>query len=155
MDRPLERQFAMATPGSFVPPRVSPSRPKRRFSLEQANKTLPLVSRIVTDIVRVHKEATGLQSQLERMSNQSKNRPQVEKQLETSLERLNGLVDELAEVGCEIKDYQIGLVDFVGRHQSRDVYLCWKLGENKIGYWHELDAGFAGRQPVSTLDERE
>jgi hypothetical protein len=153
--RLLERQFAMATPGSFVPPRVSPSRPKRRFSLEQANKTLPLVSRIVGDIVRVHKDATGLQGQLERLANQSKNRPQVEKQLETSLERLHGLVDELSEVGCEMKDYQIGLVDFVGRHQSRDVYLCWKLGENKIGYWHELDAGFAGRQPVSTLDERE
>jgi hypothetical protein len=145
----------MATPGSFVPPRVSPSRPKRRFSLDQANKTLPLVSRIVSDIVKVHKEATGLQGQLERMASQSKNRPPVEKQLETTLERLHGLVDELGEVGCEVKDFQIGLVDFVGRHQARDVYLCWKLGENKIGFWHELDAGFAGRQPVSTLDERE
>jgi hypothetical protein len=145
----------MATPGSFVPPRVSPSRPKRRFSLEQANKTLPLVSRIVADIVRVHKDATTLQGQLERTGNQSKNRAPIEKQLEGSLERLNGLVDELLEVGCVMKDYQIGLVDFVGRHQSRDVYLCWKLGENKIGFWHELDAGFAGRQPIATLDERE
>src|SRR5262245_31608246 len=101
---PLERQFAMATSGSFVPQRVSPSRPKRRFSLDQANKTLPLVSRIASDIVKVHKDATALQGQLERLASQSKIRPQVEKQLQSALERLRGLVDELAGVGCEVKD---------------------------------------------------
>ena len=47
----------------------------------------------------------------------------------------------------------MGLVDFIGRHQGRDVYLCWKLGEAAIAYWHELQTGFAGRQPVSSLQE--
>jgi len=145
----------MAAPGSFVPPRVSPSKPKRRFSLEQANSTLPLVSRVVTDIVKVHKNATAIQSQIETMKPNSKNRPAAERELEQTLERLNGLLDELSDIGCEIKDFQVGLVDFIGRHQGKDVYLCWKLGENKIGFWHEMDAGFAGRQPVNTLDERE
>ena len=55
----------------------------------------------------------------------------------------------------ELKDYQTGLIDFIGRHEGRDVYLCWKLGEEQITHWHELNAGFAGRQPVETLKETE
>jgi hypothetical protein len=62
-------------------------------------------------------------------------------------------VDELTSIGVELKDYQMGLVDFIGRHQGRDVYLCWKLGESKIGFWHELHTGFTGRQPVASLRE--
>src|SRR5262249_8425800 len=144
----------MAGPQFFTPPSVTPSRPKRRFTLEQANKTLPLVSRIVSDIVKAHEVATSLQAKIEAAS-PSSDQQQAETELEQKLDRLQTLVDELSEVGCELKDYQTGLVDFVGRHQGRDVYLCWKLGEGTIGYWHELQTGFAGRQPVSVLDERE
>ena len=79
----------------------------------------------------------------------------TEKELEAKLDRLQSLVDELGEVGCELKDYQTGLVDFTGQHQGREVCLCWKLGEAKIGFWHELQTGFAGRKPVSELVERE
>jgi hypothetical protein len=71
-----------------------------------------------------------------------------------AIERLDDLVDELEDVGAQLKDHQSGLVDFVGRHEGRDVYLCWKLGEESIAYWHELDAGFAGRKPVSLLHEK-
>jgi hypothetical protein len=147
----------MAGPQFFTPPSVTPSRPKRRFTLEQANKTLPLVSRIVSDIVKAHEVATSLQAKIEAAnpSTSSSVQQQAETELEHKLDRLQTLVDELSEVGCELKDYQTGLVDFVGRHQGRDVYLCWKLGEGKIGFWHELQTGFAGRQPVSVLDERE
>jgi hypothetical protein len=147
----------MAGPQFFTPPSVTPSRPKRRFTLEQANKTLPLVSRIVSDIVKAHEVATSLQAKIEAAnpSTSSSDQQQSETELEHKLDRLQTLVDELSEVGCELKDYQTGLVDFVGRHQGRDVYLCWKLGEGKIGYWHELQTGFAGRQPVSVLDERD
>ncbi|HET8965904.1 MAG TPA: DUF2203 family protein, partial [Candidatus Acidoferrum sp.] len=108
----------MAAPQFFVPPRVTPSRPKRRFTLEQANRTLPLVSRIVTDIVQVHKNYTAKQVQLEKLSQNSKHRAPIEKDLEVAHDRLNKLVDELSGVGCELKDPQVGLIDFVGRHQS-------------------------------------
>jgi hypothetical protein len=145
----------MAAPQFFVPPRVTPSKPKRRFTLQQANRTLPLVSRIVADIVKVHKNATTHQAQIERLASGSKKRTDAEKELEHLYERLSTLFNELAGVGCEMKDPQVGLIDFIGRHQGRDVYLCWKLGEDQIGYWHEIDAGFAGRQPIETLDERE
>ena len=79
----------------------------------------------------------------------------AETELAGTLDRLQSLVDELTDVGCELKDYETGLVDFVGRHQGRDIYLCWKLGEAKIGYWHELQSGYSGRQPVSILEERD
>jgi hypothetical protein len=122
--------------------------------LKEANRSLPLVSRIVADIVATHNAATLLQGKLESSPNQSpKEAALTETELETKLERLQALVDELTEVGCELKDYSMGLVDFIGRHQGRDVYLCWKLGESKISFWHELHTGFAGRQPVSTLQE--
>ena len=144
----------MAGPQFVTPPGVTLSRPKRRFTLEQANKTLPLVSRIVGDIVKAHEVATSLQAKIE-ASSQTNQDQQAETDLERKLDRLQNLVDELSEVGCELKDYQTGLVDFVGKHQGRDIYLCWKLGEGKIAYWHEMQTGFAGRQPVSVLDERE
>jgi hypothetical protein len=152
-DRSLERQLAMAAPQFFVPPRVKPSRPKRRFTLEQANRTLPLVRRIVTDIVQVHQNALIQQEKLEKRQADSKARLDAEKQLQSLKDRFVSLRDELSNVGCELKDPQIGLIDFVGQHQGHDVYLCWKLGEQKISFWHELDAGFPGRQPISTLEE--
>jgi len=75
----------------------------------------------------------------------------MQAQLDACMTKLEDFVDELSEIGCELKDYQMGLIDFVGRHDGRDVYLCWKLGEEKITHWHDLETGFAGRKPVSTL----
>jgi hypothetical protein len=140
----------MAGPQSFMPPSVSPSRTIKRFTLAQANKSLPLVRRIVADIVACHDQATQIQSMLE---GQPKDHKQLEKLLEGKLERLQALVDELANVGCELKDYQMGLVDFIGQHKGRDVYLCWKLGEEQVNHWHEINSGYSGRQPVSVLEE--
>lgn len=144
----------MAAPQSFIPPSVKPSRTHKRFTLEQANRALAFVSRVVADIVRVHKQVTDLQGKLE-TGRSSKAQELSERELASALDRLQAFVDELHTVGCELKDYQMGLVDFVGRHQGRDIYLCWRLGENRINYWHELHTGFAGRQPVSILDERD
>jgi hypothetical protein len=51
-------------------------------------------------------------------------------------------------LGAELKDPRVGLIDFLAQVDGRDVYLCWKLGEDEIAYWHELEAGFAGRQSL-------
>ena len=142
----------MAGPKNFAPQKAKPSRPVRRFTLKQANSTLPLVRRIVGDIVRTHTTAAELQQNLEQAS-QGNKQVALQSQLEEALDRLQDLADELGEVGCELKDAQSGLVDFVGRHNGRDVCLCWKLGEESIEHWHELQSGFAGRQPVSQLKE--
>jgi hypothetical protein len=142
----------MAAPKFSVPPRVTPSRPSRRFTLEQANRSLPLVSRIVADIVKVHGQAAIYREALE--TNTGREAAAAQHDLDAAVARLESLVDELSEVGVELKDYSVGLIDFIGRHDGRDVYLCWKLGEERIAYWHELNAGFAGRKPVSLLREK-
>lgn len=150
----------MAGPQFFAPGSVRPSQPKRRFSLQDANRSLPLVQRVVGDIVKTHAQAMRLQRETERQPSTShkQSAPQppqaaVQWQLDACMNLLEDFVDELSEIGCELKDYQTGLIDFVGRHEGRDVYLCWKLGEERITHWHELDSGFAGRQSVSKLRE--
>ena len=143
----------MPGPQSFTPRPVRPSRPKRRFTLAQANSALPLVRRIVGDIVKTHGLVLRLQAEMERAS--GKEQAATQGRLDQSVGKLEEYIDELNEVGCELKDYQVGLIDFVGRHESRDVYLCWKLGEEQVGFWHELNAGYAGRQPVTALKETE
>ena len=174
----------MAGPQFSASGSVRHHRPRRRFTLEQANRSLPLVRRIVTDVVRAHTQVLKLQRELERIAQAAKpprkaaagrdraqaaqvahvaeapaqpvaDAPAVQAQLEAAVHRLEDYVDELSEIGCDLKDYSAGLIDFIGRHQGRDVCLCWKLGEDRVGYWHELDAGFGGRQPVSTLRETE
>ena len=144
----------MPGPQSFTPRPVRPSRPKRRFTVSQANSALPLVRRIVGDIVKTHGQVLRLQAEIEQSAN-AKDQAATQTQLDLSVTRLEDFVEELSEVGCELKDYQVGLIDFVGRHQSRDVYLCWKLGEEQIGFWHEINAGYTGRQLISTLKETE
>jgi hypothetical protein len=143
----------MAGPQSLSPQPVFSSRPRRRFSLDQANRSLPLVQRVVSDIVLTREEATRLQSKLE--DAKAKEHKRVQEDLDVAIDKLHAYLDELTEIGCELKDFQAGLVDFVGRHQGRDIYLCWKLGEERVAYFHEINTGFAGRLPVSMLDERE
>jgi hypothetical protein len=144
-----------AAPRNSTPDSVRPSRPKRRFSLEEANRSLPLVKRVVGDIVKTHALAMKLQHELERQgATKNSASASMQAQLDASMTQLEDFVDELSEIGCELKDYQAGLIDFVGRHEGRDVYLCWKLGEERVTHWHELDSGFAGRQPVSKLREK-
>jgi hypothetical protein len=143
----------MAAPSSSAPKRSKASPKPRRFTLEQANRALPLVKRIVGDIVRTHSLASGYRDAVE-TSREPASVMAAQRELDASIDRLEQLVDELSGVGVELKDYESGLVDFVARHDGRDVYLCWKLGEERITHWHEVDAGFAGRKPVSTLREK-
>ena len=143
----------MASPQFLTPQPVFSSRPRRRFTLEQANRALPLVRRVVNDIVATREQATHLQTSLE--SSAAVEHKRVQDELDVAIDKLHAYLDELTEIGCELKDFQAGLVDFIGRHQGREIYLCWRLGEEKIAYFHEINAGFAGRMPVSMLEERE
>ena len=63
-------------------------------------------------------------------------------------EEFDKLIAKINDLGCEIKDIEQGLVDFPGLREGREVYLCWRLGEPEVAFWHELDAGFGGRQPL-------
>ncbi len=143
----------MAAPQFFSPPKVKPSRVVKRFTLTQANDSLVYVKRVVKDLSTTHRMIMSSQEKLERMS--SKQRVLCEREITAQKSRFTMLLDELQVVAAELKDARSGLIDFIGRHQGHDVCLCWKLGEERVAFFHEIEAGFEGRQPVSKLRERE
>lgn len=130
------------------------------FTIEEANNALPLVRAIVADIVAKYAEVSERKSRLDqiRESRSSRDRSsqdlygeeltQVEEELDQEIARLQEFIDELENLGVELKDISRGLVDFRSIMDGREVYLCWLLGEEEVGHWHELEAGFAGRQSL-------
>jgi hypothetical protein len=66
----------------------------------------------------------------------------------TLTDHLTGLKEEVEQIGCELKDFRVGLIDFPALLDGREVCLCWQLGEDDITYWHETTDGFAGRRPI-------
>ena len=148
--------------------------PQKYFTVEEANRMLPLVGRILTDIVELFGSVHELRLRLDRIrhrrgsDSREQGNPydeellQMEKELEQGIQRVEEFIDELKSLNVELKDPVSGLIDFRSQADGRDIYLCWKLGEEEISHWHELDAGFSGRQPLlensvagddETLDE--
>lgn len=70
-------------------------------------------------------------------------------------EKIREAVTRIQDTGCVLKDLDEGLVDFPTVREGREAYLCWKLGEERIGYWHGMDEGFAGRKPLDDDDAEE
>jgi len=73
---------------------------------------------------------------------------ETRQELAKAAAELSSLVEKVQEMGCELKDIDQGLIDFRAEREGREVYLCWKLGEPDIRWWHDLESGFAGRQPL-------
>ena len=125
-------------------------KPRKLFSLEEANRTLPLVSRIIGDIVRVNGEVLEAYGRVRALTEEGRRvkAEEAEDELRELVHQAEEHCDELAEIGCVCKDPSVGLVDFPARIERRIVFLCWKTGEPEIRYWHEIEAGFTGRKPV-------
>jgi|CXWL01.1.fsa_nt_gi hypothetical protein len=141
----------MEASGVTTPRRRNRSNPRRRiFTLEHASRTLPLVKRIIADIVRQYKKVCALEEKchMRRPNVSAEEQETLRRSYTIELGRLRELAQELSAVGCELKDWRSGLVDFRAMHEGREVELCWRLGEEKIEYWHEISNGFDGRQPI-------
>ena len=128
----------------------------RVFSVAEANRTLPLVSRIVRDIVAELPRWRDLVAQYEIAAlsarpewGESEELKRLRGEIDLAARRIDGFVRELDEVGCHLKGYEDGTVDFYARHQDRLVFLCWRLGEEAVGHWHEMDGGYGGRAPLT------
>lgn len=127
----------------------------RRFSLEEANRTLPLVKRIVADIAMEYREWRELVRRYEVVAGgatadegESDEQVRLREAIDRVARRVKACVDELDQVGCVLKGFEEGLVDFPAHLEGRDVFWCWKLGEPEVAYWHEVEAGYAGRQRI-------
>lgn len=123
---------------------------KKFFDLDEANRALPYVSRIVRDVKTTLGEVKRLRRTIE-SAPAGKQIDDLVRAYDMGVDRLESLSDELQKTGVELKNAEKGLVDFPAMHEGREVYLCWRFGEDKIVAWHETDAGFAGRQDVTTL----
>jgi len=134
------------------------SRPSRRksFTVREANAMLPLVRAIVGDLTKLSQEVAERRERLSLLLGgrevdakdpYQEELFQIEEELENDSRLLQEYVGELRQLGVEPK--AAGLVDFPSVMDGRKVYLCWQLGEPEVLYWHEVDAGFRGRQPLS------
>ena len=137
---------------------VWPAASTRFFTWQEANRTLPLVRRIVDDIRRAHQELQPPLERFRRLVESNREAGAEARALRVDIDqrskKLNAFVDELGDVGCHFKGFDEGLVDFYSFRDGRPVLLCWRAGEPEIGHWHDVDAGFAGRRPIP-IDERD
>jgi hypothetical protein len=130
---------------------------RKQFTVEQANATLPLVRSIVGDIAELSRSILERRERLQLLKRARRRDDdvyadelaQTERDVEVDVKQLKEYIDELTKLGVELKSAPDGLVDFAGEMDGREVCLCWKLGESEVLYWHEIDAGFAGRQPLT------
>ena len=113
------------------------------FTIEEANRTLPLVKRIVADILESGQWLRAFQREYGEAAEKLP-------AFQDKLHRLQTYIDELEALGCFFKDwnFELGLVDFPARINNKIVFLCWRSDEVSIQYYHEIEAGYAGRKKL-------
>ena len=120
------------------------------FTLEEANRTLKVIRPLMDEVQAIRQKI---------LTNQPEAWPAIEKSagnggnralsnMVQDFEKLDALIHQIQDTGAQIKDINTGLLDFSALKEGREVYLCWQYGEDDIAFWHEIEAGFAGRQPI-------
>ena len=122
----------------------------KHYTLKEANEALTTVRPMVVEMMQIGERIRAHQpefwSVVQKSAGNGEN-PMLSKLL-PDFDRLDALLHKMQDMGVEIKDLTIGLIDFVALHDGREVYLCWKCGEDDIQFWHEIEAGFSGRQLI-------
>jgi hypothetical protein len=136
------------------------TRRKKYYTVTEANATLPLLRSILRDVTALAGELKERHERLSRVKVPARgDKPgdayqeelhEMQAEFERGRERMQEYLKELESLGVELKPpYTEGLVDFPSILDDHEVYLCWRLGEPEVAHWHELDAGFAGRQKLA------
>ncbi len=134
------------------------------FTAEEANRLLPRLTDLVMELQSRHRDILAKEVEIDTLEllypseEEGKPSPQMAREIENYNEWVNlfyTLIDEVHEMGCFLKDIDAGLIDFYTLYQGRVVYLCWKLGEKEVGFWHEVGRGYSYRQPILREDEKE
>lgn len=127
---------------------------KRLWTVEEARAILPQVAAVLHQIQQDIQKMEICQREIDSANATAKGNGHSQKAeqaidaLEAVQIHLSDLLDQLDAWGIELKDPSRGLIDFPHLREGRVVYLCWELSEDTIRYWHELDGGFGGRQPL-------
>jgi hypothetical protein len=122
----------------------------RYFTVEEANALIPELTMLIERIRLIKAEVTSNIVELEAVVNKARANGGYGKGTTylSKITRFYDYLNQIEEMGCLLRDIDLGIVDFPSIHDGRVVYLCWKLGEERVSFWHEVDAGFAGRKPI-------
>lgn len=121
----------------------------RFFTIEEANGALPLVRRIVADILEENERLERFLPRLQAArTSDGEELSEVREAVARASSGIEDCLAELDQIGCVFKGAPEGLIDFYSHRDGRPVFLCWKHGEDSVRHWHELDAGYAGREPL-------
>ncbi len=126
------------------------------FSLDEANALLPQLEQIVEELRSTRQSIREAQQEVTNIERQARQNghdragefTEARRRLSGLISRFDSRIKSINDLGCELKDLEIGLFDFRTSWQGRIVHLCWKVGEPEIGFWHELEDGFAGRRQL-------
>ena len=123
------------------------------FSLAEANEALNIIRPIMDEVQEIRLKIVEKQPEawpaIEKSAGNGGNK--ALSNLVQDFERLDALIHQILDTGAQVKDINTGLLDFSALRNGREVYLCWKYGEADIAFWHEVDAGYAGRQPIENF----
>ena len=128
------------------------------YSLEEARLLLPTLEEKLLKLIKIQKA-------LEFLSTVNVENESGGQEIDLIITKLNmkyykkiylyhKYIAQLLAMGVVIKDVQQGLIDFNAKSDGRDIFLCWRIGEKDIHFWHELDEGFAGRQSIELLEKK-
>ena len=131
---------------------------EKYFNREEAEAMLPLIKHCLNEARESKEKVEDLDRELSRAKTEimvlGGSFPPYRKlatnrsEREEKMTQLQEAIERIQETGCVVKDLDEGLVDFPAIHKGEEVYLCWKLGEERIEYWHGIEEGFAGRKPL-------
>jgi len=125
----------------------------RLFSVEEANRAMVLVRRIVDDIITEYALLSDLHETIEAAQHTGRHGygEAARERMVRAVERIQGFVGELDHVGVDLKDWTLGVVHFPCLAGGREVVLCWEAGERGVCHWHEVDSDCAERKTVESL----
>ncbi len=120
----------------------------RYFTLEQANDALVAIKPMVAEILEIRQIILERQPDVWPSLQKAVGNGGSKAASQVALEfaRMDALVHQIQASGVLLKDINIGLLDFPSLREGREIYLCWRYGEDSVQFWHDLDAGYAGRQ---------
>ena len=125
----------------------------RYFTLQEANEAIITVRPLMDEIQTIRQKILARQPEVWPVVERSAGNggSQAASKLVKEFAQLDALVHLIQETGAVFKDINLGLLDFPALKDGREVYLCWKYGEEDITFWHEIEAGYAGRQSIDSF----
>ena len=123
------------------------------FSIAEANAALETIRPLIKQILEIRDDILAHKPEfwpaMERSAGNGGNA--TLSRVAEGFDRLDRLVHRVLDTGVQVKDINMGLLDFPAWRGDHEVLLCWKYGEESVLFWHEIDAGFTGRQPIESF----